>query len=468
VGDPLHTEQLSSYGLALARAGHLRAAAYLLERANDIRPDPNLTVLTASVLLDAGDPRGARGLLEAGAAAHGWEPRTRYLRIVAATKADQADDAIGFARELAGDPDRGDDARLLLVDLLLKTGDVGGARFVAEAALRGRPDSTDCLLAQARVARCEGTTDEQLRLLERARTLDPDNLTVRRAHGIALLQTGSPMEGQRELAWVLFRRPGDPGATNALLGSSIRSRLGGLAWLAAFFLLPGICVLIAWLPGRLRGTPAPPWLLSVYFYSVLAVVIAGRIFERLRTDRSVAVIKKEAHRRLVRGRPLFPTLGPLRWLLVASLAALLIFLDLAVLIFPSTPASMASRVETFLLGIPMWLLLGAALWLWRRRRGQIARGEPRSFDPSSCQCHRVSKVGGRRANAYVHRHLVYELSVDRGEIDRFRCDLLGIPWLWFSEQSGLRQEVLPLALRLSEDFVPPTEATEDQRAGFYL
>jgi thioredoxin-like negative regulator of GroEL len=188
MGDRVRTEQLVAYGLGLARAGHPRAAAYLLEMANDVRPDPGLTALAASFLLDAGDARGARERLEAGARALGWDSQTKYLRIVAAARGHQLEDAIALARELTDDPDRGADARLLLVDLLLENQDAEGARLAAEAAPREGPHSTDGLLARARVAGREGKREEQLTLLEKVRTVDPDNLSARTAHGI-----GPPM-----------------------------------------------------------------------------------------------------------------------------------------------------------------------------------------------------------------------------------------------------------------------------------
>jgi len=308
---------------------------------------------------------------------------------------------------------------------------------------------------------------EQLAVLERARAVDPDNLAVRTAHGMALLETDSRGEGQRELAWVLARRPGDPIATHALLGSSVRSPKARLALLAAFFLIPGICVLGAWVAATVQGMPAPGWLSSAYFYSLIAVVIAARTFERLRTDRSVRVIKKDAHRRLIRGRALFPTLRPLRWLLVAILAGLWILFVLTALIF--TEASVAWRASTLLLAVPGWLVLIVGLRVWKRRREQITRGEPRRFKASSCQCHRISNVSGQRADAYLQKHLTFELTIDQQGIDQYRCNLLAIRWLRFSEQSGLREELFPVALRLPYDFVPPSEgAVENQRAGFYL
>lgn len=301
--------------------------------------------------------------------------------------------------------------------------------------------------------------EEQLDLVERARTLDPDNLAVRTAYGSALLERGSRPKGQRELAWVVAKRPGD-------LGSSFRTHQGRLALLGAFFVIPGMCVLVAWLAARLQGMPAPRWLSSLWFASLIGVIIVVRIFEHLRTDRAVAKIKKDAHRQLVRGQAFMPSLRPLRWLLLAILAGLWTLFVLAAVVF--THASIAWRAATFLMSIPGWLVLLVSLRLWKRRREQIARGEPRVFDPSTCQCHRTSSVNGRRADAYVQRHLAFELSIEPKGIELYRCDLLGIHWLHFSEQSGLREHMLPAVLRLPIDFVPPAEGVAQERTGFYL
>jgi tetratricopeptide (TPR) repeat protein len=169
----------------------------------DERPDPELTAFAARLLLDSGDPRGATNQLEAGAQVHGWDSETSYLRALAAARACRFEEAIAFARDLVTDPELGSDAELLVVHLLLETGDLEGARRAVELALQERPDSTDLLLAKARVAEREGKVDEQLAFLERAQALDPDNQAVRTWHGISW---GGPR----------VRREGDPRITPAL------------------------------------------------------------------------------------------------------------------------------------------------------------------------------------------------------------------------------------------------------------
>jgi hypothetical protein len=45
---------------------------------------------------------------------------------------------------------------------------------------------------------------------------------------------------------------------------------------------------------------------------------------------------------------------------------------------------------------------------------------------------------------------------------------LGVRWLWFSDRSGL-PGMVPVALRLPDDFLPPAEQGADDRPiGFYL
>jgi tetratricopeptide (TPR) repeat protein len=466
VSEPPIRRRIVALASALARAGHTGAAAHLAGKALNERRDRELTAFTARLLLDAGDPNGASEQLEAGARVHGWGSETRYVRAVAAAQLGHFEEAIGFSRELVRDPVRGGDAQLLLVHLLLDTGDVEGARRAAEVALRERPDSTDRLLARAHVARRDGEMNEQLALVERARTLDPDNLAVRTAHGIALLDTGARAEGQRELARVLALEPRDPVAAKALLGSSVRSRRARSGLRAVYLLTPPLSVLVALLVAWLLGKPAPPWLSSLYFGFALLVIIGSRILVRSRTDRSVSAIMRDARRRFIRGRPPYPTLRPVRWLLVAVVASLWIsFATAAALLYP---VSGSASVAALLFSVPGWAILVASLQLWRRRKAQIAREEPRSFDPASCQCHRVASVSGWRARVYVERHLAFESATDVHGVTQYRCDLLGVRWLCYSEQSHL-PGTLPAALRLQGDFVPVAEGGSDDRPiGFYL
>jgi tetratricopeptide (TPR) repeat protein len=458
--------RLVALASALAQAGHVGAAAHLAGKALNERRDPELTAFAARLLLDAGDPNGASEQLEAGARVHGWGSATRYLRAVAAARLGHLEEAIAFAQDVVRDPQRGGDAQLLLVRLLLETDDVEGARRAADVALRERPDSTDHLLARAHVARRDGEMNEELALVERARRLDPDNLAVRTSHGIALLDTGARAEGQRVLARVVAQEPRDPVATKALLGSTLWFRRARSGLRAVYLLTPALFVLVALLIASLLGKPAPPWLSSLYFGSALLMIIGIRIFVRARTDRSVSAIRRDARRRSVRGRALFPTLRPVRWLLVAIAAAVWISLATAAAVL--LPASVAESAVVLLLSLPGWGVLVASLRLWRKRRAQIARGEPRSFDPSSCQCHRVASVSGSRAKAYVERHLVFESVTDVQGITQYRCDLLGVRWLCYSEQSGL-PGTLPVALRLPGNFVPLAEGRgDDPSIGFYL
>jgi hypothetical protein len=233
-----------------------------------------------------------------------------------------------------------------------------------------------------------------------------------------------------------------------------------------YLLTPALSVLVAWLIASLLGKPVPHWLSSLYFGSALLVIIGIRIFVRVRTDRSVSAISKDARRRSNRGRALLPTLRPIRWLLVAIAATLWAsFATVAAVLYP---ASGSAGAVALLFSLPGWAVLVASLRLWRRRRAQIARGEPRTFDPSSCQCHRVGWVSGSRAKAYVERHLAFESAIDVQGISQYRCDLLGVRWLYYSENSDLRG-TLPAALKLPEDFVPLAEGGSDDRPiGFYL
>jgi class 3 adenylate cyclase len=57
-------------------------------------------------------------------------------------------------------------------------------------------------------------------------------------------------------------------------------------------------------------------------------------------------------------------------------------------------------------------------------------------------------VSGHRADVYVQKHLTFEPSIDPNGIDQYGCGLVGIRWLRFSEQSRLREELFPVALRL--------------------
>jgi hypothetical protein len=262
------------------------------------------------LLLNTNDPQGATDQLEAGARVHGWDPETRYLRALAAARAGRFQDAITVARELTRDPERGSDAELLLVHLMVETGDVDEARRAVEAGLRGHPDSTDLLLAWARIAEHEGKTDEQLAALERARALDPDNLSVRTWHGVALVGAGRRAEGQRELARVVAQEPGNPIASRALIQSTVPSRRAGLGLLAAYFLTPALAVLAAWLVASLRGGDTPSWLPSLYVGTMVLVMIGIRTFDRVRTDRHVAAIRRDAHRRPPRGRRCSRRCGP--------------------------------------------------------------------------------------------------------------------------------------------------------------
>jgi tetratricopeptide (TPR) repeat protein len=465
VSEPSRTKRLVAFASGLARAGHFSAAAHVAGMALTERRDLDLTAFVAALSLDAGDPYGASEQLEAGARVHGWSSETKYLRVLAAARLGRFEEAVALARQLVKDPTRGQDAQLLLVHFLLETGDVVGARRAAEVARQERPSSVDPLLAQARVAEREGEMNEQLAVLERARRIDPDNIAVRTSHGMALLKAGARADGQRELARVVAEKPGDPVARNALLRSTISSQRAR-SGLRAVLLTPAKTVLVVWLIASLLGRSAPHWLPSLYFGTMLLVIVGIQVFDRVRTDRSVSAIRRDARRRVVRGAARFPTLQPVRWLLVALVAGLWISFAVAAAFFNREPGS--TRVVPLLLSLPGWLVFVTALWHWRRRRVQIARGEPRSFDPSSCHCRRVTSVSGSRAKAYVERHLVFEAATGVHGITEHRCDLLGVRWLCFSQPSGL-PGILPVALRLPDDFIPPTEDNiADLPTGFYL
>jgi tetratricopeptide (TPR) repeat protein len=435
--------------------------------ANHERPDPELTNVVAGLLLQLGEPSGAREELKEGASHHGWLPSNMFLLTIADARDGQLDDALQKARELIDDPVLGADAQVLLIDLLLERGDLQAARLAAEAALRERPDATNLLLARARVAGREGMRAHQLSLIEKAVSLNSNDTAARTARGVALLEMGSRSEGQRDLAAVVAGDPSNNQARDALVGSAIRTRRGRLTLVAAFFLLPGISVFVPWLLTTIRGSRPPHWLSSAYVGALATVVLVAHLIDRLRTDRSVAVIKRDAHRGRLRGVPLLPTLRPLRWLLVATMAGLWIIFVAAGTVFDQA-LSPGRLIAGILLEVPAAIALVFALRLWKLRRDQLSRSEPRFFNPSSCHCHKVAKVGGRRAEAYIQRHLLHELTVHRGGIERYRCELLGVRWVWFSTNSGLRSEPLPIAFRLRDDVVPPMPVLESGKTNGYL
>jgi tetratricopeptide (TPR) repeat protein len=451
--------------LGLAQEGHLRPAAHLLRLVNQARPDPEITALAARCLLEARDPEAARTELEIGAQQHGWDSETRFLRLVSAARAGQLAEAIEFADELSDDPDRGVDARVLLGELHLRADNLEAARHAADSALRERPDSVDALLVRAAVAGAEGDREQRLALIERARKVDPDSPRVQTALGMALLNSGRRAEGQRAVASVLAKRPGDPMATRALLGSSFRTQRERRVVLAVLFLTPLISALLDGLLPKPEESGPPPRVFIIWFWLWAAVFIAIRIFDRVRTDRSVAAIKRTAHRHAMHGQPLLPTLRPVRWILIGILAGLWVFFDLATLFMPSSDPTAIVLV----VGLPGWGVLFLSVLAWRRRREQLARGEPRRFDPASCHCHTVSKLGERRASAYIRRHLVFELAVLPREVDRYRCPLLETRWLYFSGRQAIAGETGQLAVRLPSEFVPrPGRPDGDSPTGFYL
>jgi hypothetical protein len=77
-------------------------------------------------------------------------------------------------------------------------------------------------------------------------------------------------------------------------------------------------------------------------------------------------------------------------------------------------------------------------------------------------------VGGSRAKAYARRHLTPDGSALTTGIQPCRCDLLGVRWLWFSEEGGL-PGMESAVLRMPDDFSEPTDVGADhQPIGFYL
>jgi hypothetical protein len=275
--------------------------------ADDIDPDPRSSVQSASALLDAGDPNAARSRLEAGAREHGWTIEGRYLLARVAALSGDDDQAIGLAREVTADPVYRADANLLLVSLLSDAGDVEGARIAADAVLDDRPEWVPGLLARAHVAGREGAHEDELALIDRARMLAPDDPVVRTTYGVALLDRGSRAEGQRELAAVVGTS-GHPFAASELVGSAIRSSRARRWLFLVFTGVPILLVLIALAVQALTDSSFP-WIGSLYFYSLLAIVVTVRTIERARTDSSVRLIKKDARRRLMRGGPRAPDLA---------------------------------------------------------------------------------------------------------------------------------------------------------------
>jgi hypothetical protein len=225
----------------------------------------------------------------------------------------------------------------------------------------------------------------------------------------------------------------------------------------------GIVVLLA----LLRGEHAPPWTASLYFGLLFGVIITVRVIERVRADRSVLAIKRAAHRRLILEGPMLPSLRPLRWLALASLSAMWTIVVLIGMM--AVPGSVASRIAGFgLLGVPAGAAFGGAAWMWGRRRRQLARGEPRSFNPSSCLCGAVSVVAGRRASAYASRHLRPERYLLPDVVDEHWCDLLGIRWVRFTAGSGLRERDFPVLFRIGAEKAPQEPAPDVPGTGFYL
>jgi Tfp pilus assembly protein PilF len=464
VGDHVRAEILRQYGYALARAGHHRAAAHLWSVADEIDHDARLTVPIASVLLDGGDPEAARAHLDAHAETHGWTPESRYLMARAAATAGDDETAIAFARELTADPAHRVDANLLLVPLLLDAGSIDAARIAADAVIDERPDWVPGLMARAHVAAREHATEEELEFIERARALAPDDPVVRTVYGVALLDRGSRAEGQRELAGVLGRQPGHPFAAHELIGSPLRSPRAR-RWLRAVFIgVPLLLVLIALAVEAFTGSSVP--IGSVYVYSLVVIVLTVRAIERARTDSSVRVIKREAKRALARRGPTLPTLRPLRWLLLASFGGLWCLLFAAGAAF--TTGSIGERLVDLPVSLTGGLVAAGAVRVWKRRRRQLARGEPRRFDPSACHCHRITSLGEGRATAYGRRHLTFDSVIGPG-IERYRCPLVGVLWLRFSGEGRLPSEVDPMLLRLPVDFAAPMErGRSEEPGGFYL
>jgi tetratricopeptide (TPR) repeat protein len=462
------SRRLIGYAHALVESGDFAAAAWLLRQALDLSDwRDGVVELAAACLLEASDPGAARDALVEAARRDGWTADRRRLLAMADRAMGRANDALEEARRAAVEPDAGVYDLAFLAELQAEVGQLTAARRSASSAIRIAPDSPVGYLAQALVANEEGELQEEIECLERAIALGPDDPHAATRLGAALVRAGRREEGQRTLAKVVARRPGDRQATLALMSSTTKSRWGTWVVAAMFFAGP----VIVWLGGSLllsypfEGTPqwGRGFLLMVAY--VAALLVGLQVFERRRTEESVRRIKADAWRALRKQANSFATLKRLGPGVVIAIGMLWIYAAMAL---STNGLGRVTFHQVFVVGLPGWLLVLIGALLLRRRKVNPEGFGLAAIDPSVCQCHRVQRAGGPRAQAYADRHLVPDFSVVPGEVDQLSCEVLHERWLLFKPESGLQRGQSVLIRLPREAYVLPPDESGEGRVGFYL
>jgi len=195
---------------ALIHKGELKEAVAELKALHGLAPD-NVEVLlqAAHVAYMLEDYEEMNALCEQALAIDENHPRVHYLFAQACNGKNDVIGAVArLTKAIVLEPDFGD-ARLLRAQVLLKLGDVKGAKEDVDWLVAHVEDNEDVLLMAARVAHAEGRVDEALKIYDKIVDMNPFQLDAYRERGQIRFEQGDKKGAEEDMQKLLEMNPGE-------------------------------------------------------------------------------------------------------------------------------------------------------------------------------------------------------------------------------------------------------------------